>query len=106
MADIYFNITGNGTAYAVPSSPTIGQTFDFNAIPDAGEQLVDVYCKDDNDQYVAVPVSTQFSMQMPNVMYLTFYVEFTGTTPPTPPTPTTPRKRKRMPIWMYPMFRK
>ena len=105
MADIYFNITGNGTAYAIPSSPTIGQTFDFNAVPDAGEQLVDVYCYDDSGSSVAVPVSTQFSMTMPNVMYLTFYVEFTGT-PPTPPTPTTPKKRKRMPIWMYPCLRR
>lgn len=104
MSDIYFNITGSGTAYATPSSPTIGETFTFHAIPYGGESLVDVSCTNDTGEYIAVPVAEEFSMEMPNSMYITFNVVFTGT--PTPPTPTpTGRKRHRMPIWEYPLFR-
>ena len=104
MAQVYFEITGNGTAYVVPSEPTIGQTFEFFAVAYSGDTFVDVYCTDDTGQYVAVPQSDNFTMEMPNVQYLTFHVEFTGVTPPTPPTPSG-YKRKRMPIWMYPCLR-
>lgn len=104
MADIYFNITGNGTAYTTPTSPTIGQTFTFYAIPDVGESFLDVTCTNDQGVYVAVPQSDTFTLVMPNTQYLTFNVEFTGTTPPIPPTPTR-RRRKQMPIWMYPCLK-
>lgn len=104
MADIYFDITGNGTAYCIPSSPTIGEEFTFYALAYEGDTLVDVTCTDDTGASIAVPVSTEFNMQMPNVMFITFHVTFTGETPPEPP-PTEKPKRKRMPIWLYPCLR-
>lgn len=102
MASIYFDITGNGTAYTIPSNPTIGQTFDFYAVAYEGDYFVDVTCTNEDGQSVAVPQSSQFSMEMPNFQYITFHVEFTGTTPPTP---TGYKRRKRMPIWLYPCLR-
>lgn len=104
MADIYFDITGNGTAYCIPSTPTIGEEFTFYALAYEGDALVDVTCTDDMGASIAVPVSTEFNMQMPNVMFITFHVTFTGETPPEPPTPTG-KRRKRMPIWLYPCLR-
>lgn len=104
MADIYFDITGNGTAYCIPSSPTIGEEFTFNAVAYEGDTFVDVTCTDDMGASIAVPVSTEFDMEMPNVMFITFHVVFTGETPPEPPTPTG-KRRKRMPIWLYPCLR-
>lgn len=96
MADILFDIIGDGTAYCIPHSPAVGETFYFYAVPDTGASLVDVTCTDDQGMYVAVPVSLNFSLPMPNTSYLTFHVEFT----------TVKKKRnRRMPIWMYPMFR-
>ncbi len=102
MAQIYFDITGNGTAYCVPFMPEVGEAFDFYATPFVGESLVDVTCTDDQGQYVAVPVQEHFQLTMPNTTFLTFHIEFTEYGPP--PTPTL-RKRHRMPLWMYPMFR-
>lgn len=103
MAEIYFEITGNGTAYCAPASPTIYEEFTFYAIPYEGESLLDVRCYTAEGYSMAVPVSTEFTVAMPDTQYITFYVDFTGETPPTP-TPTTHRK-KRMPIWMYPCLR-
>lgn len=105
MANIYFDITGNGTAYCIPSSPTIGEEFTFKAVAYGSDYLVDVTCTDDTGAYIAVPVSAEFNMEMPNVMFITFHVTFTGETPPEPPTPTVRTKRKRMPLWMYPCLR-
>ena len=39
---IYFDITGNGTAYCIPSNPTIGETFEFFAIPYDSDVFEDV----------------------------------------------------------------
>ena len=104
MADVYFEITGNGTAYVIPSTPTIGQEFTFYAVAYGDDEFVDVTCTNDEGVYVAVPQADTFTLEMPDTQYLTFYVEFTGTTPPEPPTPTR-RKRKHMPIWMYPYLK-
>jgi hypothetical protein len=104
MADIYFDITGNGTAYCIPSSPTIGEEFTFKAVAYDSDCLVDLTCTDDMGYSIAIPVSTEFDMEMPNVMFITFHVVFTGETPPEPP-PTEKVKRKRMPIWLYPCLR-
>jgi len=103
MAQVYFEITGNGYAYVIPSEPSVGEEFEFNAVAYDGDSFVDVTCTDDGGYSVAVPQSPQFNLIMPSTQFLTFHVEFTGVTPP-PPTPERP-KRKRMPLWMYPCLR-
>lgn len=101
---IYFDITGNGTAYCIPSNPTIGETFEFFATPYDSDVFEDVTCTDENGYSIAVPQADNFTLEMPNTAFITFHVQFSGSTPPTPPTPTR-TKRKHMPLWMYPMFR-
>ena len=101
---IYFDISGNGTAYAIPSNPSIGEEFMFYAVPFDGDTLLDVTCTDADGYSIAVPTSMTFSMTMPNTSAITFHVSFSGTTPPTPATQT--YKKKHMPIWMYPILRR
>ena len=98
MAQIIFDITGNGTAYCMPYAPSVGETFEFYATPFLGESLIDVTCTNDQGMYVAVPVSRHFQLTMPNTTYLIFHVEFTHRK-------TNKSRNRRMPIWMYPMFR-
>lgn len=103
MTSIYFDITGNGTAYTLPSAPSVGENFTFYAIAFDSDVFEDVWCTDENGYSIAIPQADTFSMQMPNVVSLTFHVQFSETTPPTPPTPET--RKHRMPIWMYPCLR-
>lgn len=104
MADIFFDITGNGTASTTPTSPSVGEQFTFTATPYGTDTFQDVTCTDDQGYSVAVPQADNFTMTMPSVISLTFHVTFTGDTP-TPPTPTPTKRRRRMPIWMYPTLR-
>ena len=91
--------TGNGVAWVDNPDPVQGDTVTLNAIPDTGETLDDIQAWDEHGYSIALYVQQvqQFTW---NYGSMTISVTFSGT--PTPPTPTTPRKRKHMPIWMYP----
>ena len=96
---------GNGYAYVNNSNPTDGETVTLYCVPDAGETLDDVTARDINGYAIALATTTEqtFTYQESWVeMYIS--VVFSGSpVPPVPPEPK--RRRKRMPIWMYPCLR-
>ena len=106
LYNIYVSVQGNGTAFVNPTSVNVGDTYDLTVTPNVGESLIDIIAyaiRTGESVAVAAIVGTQTITQQvaSSVMIL---VEFTGT-PPTPPV-LQAIKQKRMPIWMYPIFRK
>lgn len=101
---VYLQVNGNGTATVVPTSVNAGQDVTLTCTPANGEQLLDIIAYEiQSGQSIAVTV-TIGSQIIPIYNDAIIQVFFSGT-PPVPPTPTYLEK-KRMPIWMYPMFRK
>lgn len=98
---------GNGTAYVSDYDPADGAPFTLYATPATGETLLSIDAWDANGYSIAMeqytPYTYTYNAGWGN--HISIIVTFSGT-PPTPPTPTTYLQRKRMPIWMYPMFRK
>ena len=102
---VYLQVNGNGTATVVPTSVNAGQDVTLTCTPASGEYLVNINAYEiASGQSIAVTVTTG-SQNIPIYNDAMIEVFFTGT-PPTPPTPTSYLQKKRMPIWMYPMFRK
>ncbi len=105
MAKIDVIVEGNGYAYVDDNNPEPNQLVTLDGSPDTGETLDDIIAWDSGGHsiamYAQLPQSFNWNADW---VAMTIKVVFSGTTPPTPPTPTT-TKRKRMPIWMYPMFR-
>ena len=107
MSKIDVVVVGNGYAYVSNSDPVDGETVTLTCDAATGETIDDVEAWDSSAHPVAfAPVQTQSFVWYDSTYggALTIKVTFSGSTPPTPPTSTA--KRKRMPIWMYPMFRK
>ena len=101
---VYLQVNGNGTATVVPTSVNAGQDVTLTCTPATGEQLLNIIATEiQSGQSIAVTVTTG-SQLIPIYNDAIIQVFFSGT-PPVPPTPTYLEK-KRMPIWMYPMFRK
>lgn len=105
---VYCSSTGNGNCYAVPTSHDAlsGETFTVYAQPYDSDVLEDLVAKDAQGHYVAVSVSEEHIYDATLFPYdIWFEATFSGETPPSPPpTPENPR-RKRMPVWMYPLFK-
>ena len=102
---ISVSYTGNGYAYVDNPNPLDGETVTLYCEPDEGETLDDVTATDINGYAIALATTEEqtFTYQESWVeMYID--VVFSGTPTPPPPTPTT-RRRKHMPIWMYPSLR-
>lgn len=94
MAQIYFNVFGNGTYWTDANPPMVdGEWFNVRFIPDGGAELLEVQAYDSHDYAIALPpiVNNELSMQFRTSwgnMYMDIY--FSGSTPPEPPTPRTP----------------
>lgn len=103
---IYLTVEGNGTASVVPTTVNTGDTYDLTCTPASGEYLIDIIAVETDTGYsVAIPVQTGTqTVPFNSSSNISIRVIFSGT-PPVPPTPTYLEK-KRMPIWMYPMFRR
>lgn len=106
---ITMNVTGNGTAYTVPSRADTGDTITLYSYPASGEFCIDMELRETiSGQSIASTLDPTLSVQsftMPNAD-TTVIVLFTGTPPPPPPPPTIGRiKKHKMPVWMYPYFR-
>lgn len=90
MAQIYFNVFGNGTYWTDANPPMVdGETFTVRFIPDGGAELLTVQAFDSNDYAIALPtiVNNELTMQFRaswGNMYMDIY--FSGSTPPEPPT--------------------
>lgn len=99
---ISFVINGNGTASASVYRATQGQQVTITATPNAGDTfqgwslLYGDITLNPNDNPQTFTMGTQ-AVQI--------QASFTGTTPPPPPPPFENRPPKKMPIWMYPIFR-
>lgn len=97
MAQIYFNVFGNGTYWTDANPPMVdGEWFTVRFIPDGGAELTEVRAYDSHDFPIALPpiVGNELSMQFRTSwgnMYMDIY--FSGSTPPEPPT-------ARMPWWL------
>ena len=104
---IYCSATGNGSCYAIPSAHDglAGETFTIYAIPNDGDSLTDLIARDQHGYSVAITVAEEHTYDASLFPY-NLWVEatFTGETPPPPPPPEV-EVRKKMPIWMYPIFR-
>lgn len=101
---VYLTVNGNGTATVIPQSVNAGQDVTLTCTPASGEQLLNIVAYEiQSGQSIAVTVTTG-SQIIPIYNDAMIEVYFSGT-PPVPPTPTYLEK-KRMPIWMYPMFRR
>lgn len=94
MAQIYFNVFGNGTYWTDANPPMVdGEWFTVRFIPDGGAELLTVQAYDSHDYAIALPpiVNNEISMQFRTSwgnMYMDIY--FSGSTPPEPPTSRTP----------------
>ena len=107
MSKIDVVVVGNGIAYVSNSDPVDGETVTLTCTPDTGETIDDVEAWDSSAHPVAfAPVPSQSFVWYDSTYggAMTIKVTFSGS--PTPPTPTETHKRKHMPIWMYPMFRR
>lgn len=99
MSKITITTVGNGIAWVNDYDPNYLDYVTLTVQPDAGESLVDIQAWDENGYSIALYVQpTQTFLWQYGTMDI--LVTFTGT----PPTPTS-RKKKRMPIWMYPALR-
>lgn len=91
MAQIYFNVSGNGSYWTDALPPMVdGEWFTVRFIPDPDCELLQVNAFDSYDYPIALPpiLNNEISMQWRSSwgnMYMDIY--FTGSTPP-PPTPT------------------
>ena len=106
---IYVSVTGNGTAYVVPTTVNIGDDYVLTVTPASGESLVDIVAREiDTGLSVAVAVQTgSQTIPMRSNSDIQIDVTFTGTTPPPPPPPPVYKTEKTgMPIWMYPRFKR
>ena len=96
---------GNGTAYVDDYNPADGAPFTLYANPASGETLLSIDAWDANGYSIAMqqytPYTYTYNAGWGN--HISIIVTFSGT-PPIPPTPTY-LQQKRMPIWMYPMFK-
>ena len=94
MAQIFFNVFGNGTYWTDANPPMVdGEWFNVRFIPDGGAELLAVQSYDSHDYAIALPpiVNNELSMQFRTSwgnMYMDIY--FSGSVPPEPPTPRTP----------------
>jgi len=98
---------GNGTAYVSDYNPADGAPFTLYATPASGETLLSIDAWDENGYSIAMEQYAPYTYTY-NAgwgAHISIIVTFSGT-PPVPPVPTGYIERKRMPIWMYPMFRK
>ena len=92
MAQIYFNVFGNGAYWTDANPPMVdGEWFTVRFIPDPDCELLQVNAFDSYDYSIALPpiLNNEISMQWRSSwgnMYMDIY--FTGSTPPEPPTPT------------------
>ena len=101
---ISLNVTGNGTARAIPSVANANDTIRLICTPASGETLLDIDARDTQGHSFALAVVQDQTFTMPSFS-LIIAVAFSGT-PPTPPTPTGTYTEKKMPVWMYPKFRR
>lgn len=103
---IYLTVEGNGTASVVPTTVNTGDTYDLTCTPASGEYLIDIIAVETDTGYsIAIPVQTGTqTVPFNSSSNISIRVIFSGI-PPVPPTPAYLEK-KRMPIWMYPMFRR
>ena len=101
---IALNIIGNGVASVVPTMAYTSDQVALTCTPGTGDTLLDIDARlVSSGMSMALPVQTGTQyFPMPNDN-LNILVTFSGITPPPP---TIPAKKKGMPIWMYPIFRK
>ena len=99
MAEIFLNISGDGTATCDAVPPLVdGEQFTIRFFPDGGAELLDVRAFDSHDYSVALPAVTnnQITMNYRSTwgnLYVDIY--FSGSTPPGPgPGPS------GIPIWL------
>ena len=97
------HIQGDGTV-SVPSISQGGAEVTLECRPSSGQTLEDINIVTESGESVAILVTEIQTFPMPFANII-IHVLFSGVTPPTP-TPTNTGIRKRMPIWMYPKFRK
>lgn len=89
MAQIFFNVFGNGTYWTDANPPMVdGEWFTVRFIPDGDAELLTVQAYDSYDYGIALPpiVDNELSMQFRTIwgnMYMDIY--FSGSTPPEPP---------------------
>lgn len=96
-------VSGNGTAYVNNPNPVQDEWFTLYSTPYEGESLEDIVPYTQQGQVIAITPDEEVSLQYQEFWGdVTIYVTFSST--PVPPTPTQ-RKRHKMPIWEYPMFR-
>ena len=105
---VFVSSTGNGTAYAAPTShdALVGETFTVYAIPFGTDTLLDITAHEAHGTSVAVVVAEQHTYDATNFPYdVWFEVTFSGDTPTPPPPPPPQEKLKHLPIWMYTSLR-
>lgn len=100
---IYVSYTGNGVAYATPTSGDIGESFVLKCTPYDEDVLVDIVAYEEHGWSYALSVTEEQTLPFIN-SDVWIEVTFSGETPPVPPVPTEVLKKK-MPIWMYPTLR-
>lgn len=97
-----FEIEGNGEANAVPLRTDTGNTVQITATPYGTDTFIGWTVL--SGGITLTPTGSNTATFIMGSLNVHIKAEFTGTTPPVPPLPSQ-RKKKRMPIWMYPMFR-
>jgi hypothetical protein len=104
---LYINVTGNGTATVSPSRVEVGDYYTLTCTPASGETLLDIIARETaTGMVVAIPVVTGAqTIEMRSSSDIVFDISFSGT-PPVPPVPPAKRKKKGMPIWEYPRFKR
>lgn len=103
---IYVTSEGNGTAYASPDRVEVGDYFFIYAYPNGTDEIVSITGEAEDGSPIAMAQYSgeRYTYNAIYGNYIRVHVVFTGSTPPIPPR--TYLEKKRMPIWMYPKFRK
>lgn len=100
-------VSGNGTITVSDYTPEPLQEITLSCIPASGETLLNIDARIiSSQQSVALSLVEVQTFPMPTES-ISILAEFTGTTPvpPIPPVPTYGKRKRKMPIWLYPIFR-
>lgn len=100
MSKITITTVGNGLAWVNDYDPYYLDYVTLTVQPDVGESLLDIEAWDGQGYPIALYPDRLTQTFLWQYDSMNIQVTFTGT----PPTPTS-RKKKRMPIWMYPALR-
>lgn len=95
---VLINISGNGSAQAVPSRAIAGTRITITAIPNDNDTFIDWDVIQGNISINPTLNPQSFTMPLGNVV---LQANFTGATP----LPTFHKESHRMPLWMYPCLK-